>query len=84
MLMSQVKARELLMCNQEMSTHRSTHQTPRLLHFKFKLDPLKDPQWSRPFVDLAFRPFCGPRISAHAFPTLWRARLKFEQKNFID
>ena len=54
MLMSQVKARELLMCNQEMSTHRSTHQTPRLLHFKFKLDPLKDPQWSLHFVDPAF------------------------------
>ena len=53
--MSQVKARELSMCNQEMSTHWSTHQTPRLLHFKFKLDPLKDPQWSRHFVDPAFR-----------------------------
>ena len=53
--MSQVKARELSMCNQEMSTHWLTHQTPRLLHFKFKLDPLKDPQWSRHFVDPAFR-----------------------------
>ena len=54
MSMSQVKARELSMCNQEMSTHWSTHQTPRLLHFKFKLDPLKDPQRSRHFVDPAF------------------------------
>ena len=54
--MSQVKARELSMCNQKMSTHWSTHQTPRLLHFKFKLDPLKKhPQWSRHFVDPAFR-----------------------------
>ena len=55
MSMSQVKARELSMCNQKMSTHWSTHQTPYLLHFKFKLDPLKDPQWSRHFVDPVFR-----------------------------
>ena len=38
-----------------MSTHWSTHQTPRLLHFKFQLDPLKYPQRSRHFVDPAFR-----------------------------
>ena len=42
------------MCNQEMGIHWSTHQTPCLLHFKFKLDPLKGPQWSRHFVDPAF------------------------------
>ena len=34
---------ELSMCNQEIGTHWSTHQTPHLLHLKFKLDPLKDP-----------------------------------------
>ena len=28
---------------------------PRLLHLKFKLDPLNIPQWSRHFVDPAFR-----------------------------
>ena len=27
---------------------------PHLLHLKFKLDPLNDPQWSRHFVDLVF------------------------------
>ena len=44
------------MCNQEMSIHWSSNQMPRLLHSKFKLDPLKKiPQWSRHFVDPAFR-----------------------------
>ena len=28
---------------------------PHLLHLKFKLDPLNVPQWSRHFVDPAFR-----------------------------
>ena len=55
MSMSQMKTREPSMCNQEVSIHWSIHQTPHLLHFKFKLDPLKDPQWSRHFVDPAFR-----------------------------
>ena len=27
---------------------------PRLLHHKFKLDPLNDPQWRCHFVDAAF------------------------------
>ena len=55
MSMSQVKTRELSMCNQEMSSHWSTHQMPYLLHLKFKRDPLNYPQWSRCFVDTAFR-----------------------------
>ena len=39
MPMSLVKTQELLMCNQETSTHWSTHRMPHLLHLKFKLDP---------------------------------------------
>ena len=27
-------------------------------------------------------PNCGPRISAHAFPTRWQARFRFEKKDF--
>ena len=26
--------------------------------------------------------YCGPRISAHAFPTRWQARFRFEKKDF--
>ena len=55
MSISQMKTRKLSMCNQEMSTHWSTHQMPHLLHLKFKLDPLNPPQWSRHFVDPAFQ-----------------------------
>ena len=55
MSMSQVKTRELPMCNQETGNHWSTHQMPHLLHPKFKFDPLRPPQWSRHFVDPAFR-----------------------------
>ena len=56
MSIPQVKTQELSMCNQETSTHWSTHQKPHLLHFKFKFDPLKkNPQRSRHFVDPAFR-----------------------------
>ena len=47
--------------NQEMSIHWSSNQMPRLLHSKFKLDPLKKSP-----VESSF---CGPHISAHAFPT---------------
>ena len=55
MPMSQVKTRELSMCNQEAGNHWSTHQTPNLLHLRFKLDPLNFPQWNRHFVDPVFR-----------------------------
>ena len=68
MPMSQVKTRELPMCNQEIGNHWSTHQMPHLLRPKFKLDPLRSPVES---------PFCGPRISAHAFPTWWQAQFWF-------
>ena len=63
MSMSQVKTRELSMCNQKTGTRWSTHQMPCLLHLKFKLDPLTHPQRSRHFVDPAFR--------LNAFPTQW-------------
>ena len=43
------------MCNQEMGIHWSSNRMPRWLHSKFKLDPLTHPQWSRHFVDPAFR-----------------------------
>ena len=39
----------------KVGTHWSINQTPHLFHFKFKLSPLNDPQWSRHFVDPAFR-----------------------------
>ena len=54
MSIPQVKTQELSMCNQETSTHWSTHQMPHLLHLEFKLDPLNFLQWSRHFVDLVF------------------------------
>ena len=85
MSMSQVKTntqactqwyRELSMCNQEMGTHWSSYQSPCLLHSKFKLDPLNNPQWSRHFVDPAFR-------LLDAFPTRWRARFLFYLKNWF-
>ena len=47
--------KKLSMCNQEIGTHWLTHQIPHLLHPKFKLDPLNDPQRSRHFVDPVFR-----------------------------
>ena len=43
MSMSKVKTQELSMCNQETSTHWSTHQMSHLLHLRFKLDPLLIP-----------------------------------------
>ena len=63
-------------CNQEIGTHWSTHQTPRLLHPKFKLDLLNNPQWSRHFVDPAFQ--------LNAFPTRWRARFLFWKMILFD
>ena len=45
---------KLSMCNHKKGIHWSTYQTPRLLHPKFKLDLLNNPQWSRHFVDPAF------------------------------
>ena len=46
-------------CNQEIGTHWSTHQTPHLLHLKFKLDPLMIPSgvailWTPHFVLMRF------------------------------
>ena len=69
--MSQMKTRELLMCNQDMGTRWSTHQMPCLLHLKFKFDPLR--------LSSVESPFCGPRISAHAFSTRWWTRFLFEK-----
>ena len=70
MSMSKVKTQELSMCNQETSTHWSTHETPHLLYLKFKLDPLMHSSVESPF--------CGLRISAHVFFIRWRARFLFE------
>ena len=74
--MSQVKTRELTMCNQETCIHWSTHQMPHLLHLKFKLDPLNIPQWSRHFVDPAFR--------LMRFPLDGKLDLDLKKKIFID
>ena len=66
------------MCNQDMSIHWSSNQMPRLLHSKFKLDPLNDPQGSRHFVDPAFR-----SISMR-FPLDGELDFNFEKLIFVD
>ena len=64
------------MCNHEKGIHRSTYQTPRLLHPKFKLDPLIDSQWSRHFVDPVFR--------LMRFPLDGETHFLFWKIDFID
>ena len=59
MSMSQVKTREPSMCNQDMSIHLSSNRIPRLLHSKFKLDPLMIPSgvailWTPHFGSMRF------------------------------
>ena len=83
--MSQVKTREFSMCNQEIGIHWSTNQMPCLLHFKFKLDPLKVP--SGVAIDFVGRMpafsidhvrswkhdvrGCGQRMGGHHFMSLF-------------
>ena len=71
---SQATCQEFSMHNQDMSTQWSTHQTPGLLHLKFKFDLLWSPVES---------PFCGPRILYKAISTWWRARFLFKMILFI-
>ena len=61
--------------NQEMSIHWSSNQMPRLLHSKFKLDPLKK---KSPVES----PFCGPRILAQCVSHS-NGELNFYLKNWF-
>ena len=57
MLMSQmdiaIMHRKIPHQNSQCAMITQANQTPHLLKIKFKLDPKKNPQWSRHFVDLA-------------------------------